>query len=235
MPTYNFADIMVHLSSLSPFATELFKDYRVDTDAYDEDLSLCDADLALEATLTPAASHGLLEVTAVLRKLAAVLLVRYDGCMLHAATVVYNGKAYAFVAPSGTGKTTHCRLWLDVLGDHAHILNGDKLLLRRSEDQFLAYGNPWNGKEGFGEQGCYPLGGVFFLHRAAENRVCRIHDTDALPLLLAAIAAPKQADARLRLLELMDRFTQSIPLFSLHVNRHPDAVYTALSALEESK
>ncbi len=233
MAHYRIADVTVRLAGLSPFAREFLKDYRVDGDVFDEDLSLTAADFETEAAIAPTAPREVLEITAVLRKVAAMLLGRYDGCMLHAATIVYGGKAYAFVAPSGSGKTTHCRLWLEVLSEHARILNGDKLLLRRDGDRFLAYGNPWNGKEGYGERGCYPLGGVFLLHRAAENTLCPVSPTDALAALLPAVAVSKDAAARLQALALLDALVSSGNIRALYVNRQPEAVFTVLGGLEE--
>lgn len=234
MPTYRFADVTVRLCSLSPSAQAFLKEYRVDSDAIDEEFDITDTDLKAEACLAPTAPRGLLEVTAVLRKLASVLLARYDGFMLHAATVVYNGNAYAFVAPSGTGKTTHCRLWLDMFGDNAFILNGDKQLIRKQGGHFVAYGNPWNGKEGYGEAGCYPLGGVFLLRRAAKNSLSAVDATEALAALMSAAAVTKSKDARLRMLELLTDLIETVTVHALYANMQPDAVLTALSGLEES-
>ena len=40
-------------------------------------------------------------------------LSRYDAFLMHASAVAVDGEAYVFAAPSGTGKTTHTRLWLE--------------------------------------------------------------------------------------------------------------------------
>ena len=52
-------------------------------------------------------------------------LVDFSGLMLHSSAVIMDGRAYLFSAPSGTGKSTHTQLWLDVFGDRATILNDD--------------------------------------------------------------------------------------------------------------
>ncbi len=234
MSVYTFADVHVRLPSLSPFAMHFFQEYRADSDHFDEELTITQEDLAAEAILAPLAPREVLEITVVLRKFANRLLMRYDGFMLHAATVVYGGKAYAFAAPSGTGKTTHCRLWLDVLGDDARILNGDKLLLRKQGDRFFAYGNPWNGKEGYGERGCYPLGGVFLLHRATENTVSPTTSSEALAALLSASAVSKSGADRLQILALLDCLIQHVGVRNVYANMTHDAVYTVLRELEDS-
>ena len=227
MPLYRFADVTVHIPSVSPFAAAFFEDYRVQAASFDEEIVLTDADIENEASFA-ASPREILEITAVLRRFSAILLARYDGCMLHAATVVHNGKAYAFVAPSGTGKTTQCRLWCDVFGEDTRILNGDKLLIRKQGDRILAYGNPWRGKEHYGENGCYPLGGIYLLHRATVNSRCAVQPKDALGALLSAVAVSKDGQARMRLLALLADVLTCVPIYDLYANRQPDAVYTAL-------
>ena len=233
MPTYRFADVKVRIGALSSFANTLFEEYRADEDAFDEDLSIDESDIDIEAAVLHA-PREVLEVRAVLRKLAALLPARYDGFVLHASSVVYDGKAYAFVAPPGTGKTTHARVWVETLGDNARILNGDRLLVRWIGDRFLAYGNPWKGKEGLGEKGSYPLGGVYFLSRAEQNTLAPIAPMTALTALMSASAVSKHADERFLLLGLLDKLLKHVPYSALSVNRRPDAVLTALSGLEES-
>ena len=54
----------------------------------------------------------------------------YDAFLMHASVVAVDGEAYAFAAPSGTGKTTHTRLWLQQFGSRAQVVNGDKPVFR---------------------------------------------------------------------------------------------------------
>lgn len=64
---------------------------------------------------------------------------------MHGTVVDHNGQAYMFTAPSGTGKTTHAKLWLDNLPD-AFIVNGDKPFIIAGDEQPKACGTPWAGK-----------------------------------------------------------------------------------------
>ena len=57
-------------------------------------------------------------------------LPRYDAFWLHASVVEKDGAAYAFTAPSGYGKSTHTRLWLEAFGDRVRIINGDNPIIR---------------------------------------------------------------------------------------------------------
>lgn len=88
---------------------------------------------------------------------------------LHCALVEYAGMAFAVCASSGTGKTTHARLWRDY--KNALILNGDRALCRRTENGWMAYGSPWSGTSGEQINRKAPLKALVILERAGKNSV----------------------------------------------------------------
>ena len=71
------------------------------------------------------------------------LLIRRGFVSLHAAAVELNGEAYAFTGPSGIGKSTRARSWINYLG--ARLISGDRPLIR--VDTMELFGMPWDGKE----------------------------------------------------------------------------------------
>ncbi len=73
-------------------------------------------------------------------------LLDFDGIRLHSSAVVVDGRAYLFSATSGTGKSTHTGLWLELFGDKAYIINDDKPAVRLRDGVWYAYGTPWSGK-----------------------------------------------------------------------------------------
>ena len=59
---------------------------------------------------------------------------------MHASTVVNGGKAYLFLAKSGTGKSTHSRMWLKAIPG-THLMNDDNPVVRTYGDgRVIAYG-----------------------------------------------------------------------------------------------
>ena len=52
-----------------------------------------------------------------LRLMFALATTGKDTLCIHAAVVSCEGKGYLFLGPSGTGKSTHARLWLSSHGD----------------------------------------------------------------------------------------------------------------------
>ncbi len=60
------------------------------------------------------------------RKLAESLL-EYGVLLFHGSSVAVDGFGYIFAAQSGTGKSTHARLWRELLGERAVMVNDDKV------------------------------------------------------------------------------------------------------------
>ena len=71
------------------------------------------------------------------------LLIRRGYVTLHAAAVELRGKAYAFIGPSGMGKSTRAGAWNEAFG--AELLSGDRPLVNVAQSEVC--GVPWDGKE----------------------------------------------------------------------------------------
>ncbi len=113
-------------------------------------------------------------------------LLKYNCCGFHSAAFVWRGKAYLFTAPSGTGKSTQLKNWMNLYGDETQILNGDKPVMKLCEDgQVLVCPSPWKGKEGWGnDEITAPLGGIICLTQGKENKVGRMQVRSAISPLL---------------------------------------------------
>ena len=111
-----------------------------------------------------------LERTVIQERIAEKLLEK-DTLLLHGSTVAVDGQAYLFTAPCGTGKSTHTRLWREVFGQRAIMVNDDMPFLQIRQEGVLAYGSPWNGKHGLSTNICARLQGICFLQRGTENKI----------------------------------------------------------------
>ena len=110
--------------------------------------------------------------------------VSFQAYLLHCAVIEYNGEGYAFAAKSGTGKSTHTRLWRELFGERAIMVNDDKPFLQITSSGVFAYGSPWSGKHGLATNVRVPLEGVCF---AGEVRIVFIELMRIVPLLPFAI------------------------------------------------
>ena len=152
-----------------------------------------------------------LERAAIQRKFAEFLL--YNNIVLvHGSTVAVDGRAYLFTARSGTGKSTHTRLWREVFGDRAAMVNDDKPFLELTETGILAHGSPWSGKHGLDTNICVPLKGICILERGKENRIEPITPEEALPMLLHQTHCPLKEGTQERFEALVSRLAETTPM-----------------------
>lgn len=167
-----------------------------------------------------------LETLAVYRKLAK-LLVQDDILLMHGAVVAVDGQAYLFTAKSGTGKTTHTRLWMQQFGDRAVMVNGDKPLLHITSEGVTVYGTPWDGKEHLSTNTSCPLKALCILTRSKTNHIERISKKEALPMLCQQSYRPCSPIGTQKTLALVDRLGSSVPLYRLGCNMEPEAAQVA--------
>ena len=78
--------------------------------------------------------------------LLAEKLVAQDVLLMHGSALCMDGEGIIFTAKSGTGKSTHARLWREAFGDRVWMVNDDKPLLKITETGVTVYGTPWDGK-----------------------------------------------------------------------------------------
>ena len=169
-----------------------------------------------------------LERASIQRKFADRLFEK-DILLLHGSTVAAEGKAYLFTAKSGTGKSTHTRLWRQLLGEKAVMVNDDKPFLKITSEGVLACGSPWSGKHGLDTNICVPLGGICILERGVENRIRPMSAQEAMPMLLHQSHCPEGQS----LGRLLDMLTEQVPLWHMECNKDISAAETAFNAMSQ--
>jgi hypothetical protein len=163
-------------------------------------------------------------------------LLKYDGFMLHSSAVVVDGKAYLFTANSGTGKSTHTSLWLQLFGNRAYILNDDKPALRLIDGVWYAYGTPWSGKNGINVNTGVPLAGIAVVTRNEKNEIEPFCGKDAIFAIFSQTNRKTNTVAhRAKLLELMDKLMWSVPVWKLKCNMDPEAAIVSYEAMSGCK
>lgn len=172
-----------------------------------------------------------LETLAVYRKIAENLLA-YDTILFHGSVIAVDGIGYLFTAKSGTGKSTHTRLWREYFGERAVMVNDDKPLLQITENGVIAHGTPWDGKHHLSKNISVPLKAICILTRASKNHIERISKSTAYSLLLQQIHRPQDSLKMQKTLEILDRVSDNIALYKLSCNMVIEAVETAYHAMK---
>lgn len=161
-------------------------------------------------------------------------LLSFQGLMLHASAVVYQGQAYLFSAPSGTGKSTHTGLWKQVFGsEHVFILNDDKPALRLTADGWYAYGTPFSGKVNLSRNIGVPLKAICFLERGECNTISRLSEKEAIQNLMYQTVRPRDEAYMDILLQLVEKIIGSIPVYQMRCTMEPDAARVAYEAMSK--
>jgi hypothetical protein len=175
-------------------------------------------------------SDAYLETIALQRKLTEALFER-DTLLFHGSVVAVDGQAYLFTAKSGTGKSTHTRLWRQVLGERAVMVNDDKPYLRFTPEGILACGSPWMGKHGLGQNISVPLKAICILERGAENRIRRIEPQEAVSMLFQQSQRPQRTQLLPKYMELIDKLATGVELYRMACNMDPQAAWMAYAAM----
>lgn len=174
-----------------------------------------------------------LETLAVYRKIATALLSR-DVMLIHGSVIAVDGEGYLFTALSGTGKSTHVRLWRKLFGDRAVMVNDDKPLVRVSEESRpLVFGTPWDGKHHLSNNIAVPLRAIVLLERGEENAIHPISAEEAFPTLLQQSFRPEDDPVlTIQALQLLSQLSQQVGLYRLHCNMNPDAARVAYEGMK---
>ncbi len=227
MPTYRIADLIVRMDCGGKTAKQA-EPYRIeDSDCVDITISIPREKIIAARADAPHLSEDDWEY--ILSSIAFYqALVRHDGFMLHASALLYQGRAFLFSAPSGTGKSTHTALWQKQFGeDNVRILNDDKPAIRRIDGRFFAYGTPWSGKHDISIPIGVPLAGICFLFRSETLSMSRLPAQKALSNLFSQTLRRLNDDNLDLLFDQLSALLCEVPIYQLHSNTSPDAAVLA--------
>lgn len=184
-----------------------------------------------EGLKPPRFSDAEYEITAVYRKIADKM-IDYDTFVFHGSVIAVDGVGYLFTAKSGTGKSTHTRLWREMLGDKAVMVNDDKPLISVTESSIIVYGTPWNGKHRLGENISVPLKAICILERSADNHIEPITKSQAYAMLLQQVYRPQDSIKMAKTLRLIDKMAETVKLYKLGCNMDISAAEVAYNAMK---
>ena len=161
-------------------------------------------EMAPDSTMQPVAtlqirngfSHGILTYTAsnmarFAVDSAAMLLFAFSTANLntlemHSSVVMKDERAYMFLAKSGTGKSTHSRMWLENIPG-TELLNDDNPIVRIFADgSTKVFGSPWSGKTPCYRNRSAELGAMVLIRRCPENRISQPSIPEMYSIILSS-------------------------------------------------
>ena len=110
--------------------------------------------------------------------------------LMHASVIRCDGYGYLMTAPSGTGKSTHTRLWYDNIPG-CDLMNDDNPVVRVVDGKAIIYGSPWSGKTP-----CYrniqaPIGAIVRIQQRPKNEIRKLGPIESFTVLLPAMSNMK--------------------------------------------
>lgn len=232
---YKFADIAVEVRNRGQYFYDCCVEYLAEDEEPKLSILATDEDLAYEqahAEDDMKFSKSYLEFIALYRQFCEKVL-DFGVVLCHGSVVELDSKAFMFTAPSGTGKSTHARMWREAFGDKVIMINDDKPLLKFTEDGVYAYGTPWDGKHHLSTNRCAKLAGICFLHQAEENNIRRLPVEEAVPLLMNQIYRPRNMEALLKTMDYADKLISEVPMYSMGCNISEEAAEIACKTMRE--
>lgn len=156
-----------------------------------------------------------------------------NGFLIHASALSYDGNAVLFTALSGTGKSTHARMWREAFGEKVIMINDDKPILRIKDDgEVRVFGTPWCGKHHLHTNTSRPVRAMVFLKRGEKNEIKRTSAEDILPLIFDQIPRPADPAGMEMTLTLLDRVLSTLPLYELYCTPDVSAAHAAFDMLK---
>lgn len=148
---------------------------------------------------------------------------------IHTSTIVCEDHAVLFLGESGTGKSTHTRLWRENIAG-AHLLNDDSPIIRSTA---VAYGSPWSGKTPCYRNLHYPIVAIVRLSQAPHNRMRRLTALEALGALLPSCPPSFAYDEQLQdaMCETLSELISAVPVYHLECLPNAEAAELSYSTI----
>lgn len=151
--------------------------------------------------------------------------------MLHSSSILYKNRIWAFSAPSGTGKSTHCEIWNKLYG--TPVINGDLNLLGIEDDRAYVYGTPWCGTSGIFDTKIYPLGGVILLKQGPQNLIKELSDEQKELLVQQRLVTSVWDEAMLdKTFEIVSDLVENIYVTRYYCTKEDEAAQIIHSSIE---
>lgn len=157
----------------------------------------------------------------------------YQTLMVHASVIRNDGLGYMFLGRSGTGKSTHSRLWLNHVPGSV-LLNDDNPVIRVIDGLAYVYGTPWSGKTPCYKNESVPLKAVVRLSQAPYNKIARFAPLQSFASLMPACSCMRWDSASVSALhKTVEKVITVVPGYGLECL--PDEAAAVLCYSEVSK
>lgn len=148
-------------------------------------------------------------------------ILNKNGIVIHASSIAWNGKGILFTAPSGTGKSTHVRLWEKYFGESVKVVNDDTPAIRFIDEEPMLCGTPWSGSSDKFANLEVPLKAIVVLNQAPQNNIRKLEIFEALPMVMPRCFLPYfDEELMKKAYDVLEKIINKVPIY--HLNCTPD-------------
>ncbi len=167
-----------------------------------------------------------------LSQYALVHIIRQmsNAIFMHGSSLSYKDNGIIFSAKSGTGKSTHSRLWQKY--SDALIINDDKNIIIYENDKLYLYSSPWSGKHQIDNNIIVPLKTIVFLYQNKTNTIKKLNAISAMKLLLGQVEAPS-IENKSNWSFMIDKLLE-LNIYYYGCNMEPDAFEVIYKEIKEN-
>ena len=135
---------------------------------------------------------------------------------VHSSVVVCDGAAVMCLGESGTGKSTHTRLWLENI-PRTHLLNDDSPIVRFADGEVFVYGSPWSGKTHCYLPERHPIAGLLRLEQRPANTIRRLGTVESFAALQPSCPPAMAREERCMdlLVQLISNIIERVPVYRM--------------------
>lgn len=161
-------------------------------------------------------------------------ILKNEGVVIHSSSISFNNQGMIFTAPSGTGKSTHVRLWETYVGNSVSVINDDSPVIRFVNDIPYICGTPWSGSSDRFLNLEVPLKGIVVLQQASENSIRRLNLHEALINVMPRLFMPHFDENLMgNVYRILDMLLLKVPVYLLACRPDKEAMEMSYQCLEK--
>lgn len=157
----------------------------------------------------------------------------HDTLLVHSSVVCHDGEANMFLGKSGTGKSTHSRLWLDNVPG-TELINDDNPVIAFKDGSLRVFGSPWSGKTPCYRNVNKKVRAIVFLKQAPTNQIVPVQGLSAYSFLFSSVSSVRwNRQVMDHITSTLSDIAMSVPCFKMDCLPDADAALTCFRTIEE--
>lgn len=161
-----------------------------------------------------------------------IIIAPLGAIAIHSSVVVKDNGAVLCLGESGTGKSTHTRLWRENI-EGAKLLNDDSPIIRVVDGKCVVYGSPWSGKTHCYINRCVPVRALMRLSQAPYNKIHRLPALAAIGAILPSCPPAFAYDNKLQddICNAVSEILRHAPVYHLECLPNAEAAQLSYSTI----